>query len=123
MTPEQRKAKDAREAAGLQELWDEYGDRWPEYLQMIESYEALEDPEARFVKSFDKLDPGFTHFSNNGIQLRTFYGYTSEQFQQAIEDGNRSMLPYAKDFPTIREDRTTLTQRIVDVTYQNQKAA
>lgn len=118
MTPEQKLIKDQNEAEALAQMKEDYGEQWPELIELVEKYEELEEPEARFNKTFDKLDPGFTHFHNNGRQLIDHYNYTKDQFLLAIEDGNRSIATYGSDFPLVMEDRRELTSRIADVTFK-----
>lgn len=119
LSEEGRRLKDAKEAASLRMLWEEYGADYPQFMRMIEDYEHRKDAPARFVKGKDKLDAGYTHFANDGYQLLHYYNYRSEgAFRQAIDDGTAAMLPYCEEFPTILEDRESMTNRIVEVTYK-----
>lgn len=118
MTKEERRAKERREAKSLRMLWEEYGDEYPQFIQMVDDYEHRRILEGRFVKGKDKLDAGYSHFDNDGYQLHHYYGYDEARFREAIDDGTLAMLPYCQDFPTIIEDRDTMTEKIVAVTYQ-----
>ncbi|MFZ1301357.1 MAG: HD domain-containing protein [Candidatus Microsaccharimonas sp.] len=117
ITPEQKKQKDIDEAKAVETLEREYGAAWPEFVKLIRDYEELSDDEAKFSKSFDKLDPGFTHFNNNGYQLIHRYKYDREQFATAFTNATQSMMSYSADYPLIIEDRMELNRRVVAVTY------
>jgi len=103
---------DAEEQA-LKILALEYGMRWPRFVQVVKDYEALADIEARFVKTFDKLDPSFTHFANSGTQLLKQYGYrTADQFLDASHESTKRILEYGADFPDLMSDRNELLFRV-----------
>ena len=61
--------KAARERAALERIRADFG-ALPWLPQMIERYESLADPEARFVKVLDKVMPGITHLLNGGVTIR-----------------------------------------------------
>lgn len=69
ITPEGRAAKATREREALEEIRREF-DALPWLARTIERYEALSDPEARFVKVLDKVLPKLTHALNGGATLR-----------------------------------------------------
>lgn len=117
ITPEQKVQKDLVEAQAMKDLRRDYGTQWPEFVELIETYEALADDEARFTKAFDKLDPGFTHLYTHGVQLTTRYNYTRDAFMDAINQGTQRMQEYASDFPFVLEDRTEITTRVADLAY------
>ena len=109
--------KNEEEVAALERLEFEYGQQWPEFVQVMRDYEAMEDEESKFVKTFDKTDPSYTHFSTEGRQLREFYGYTSSaQFMQAIEATTIRMQAYSGSFPNLMQDRLELLNRVADHT-------
>lgn len=54
-----RKAAD--EAKALAQLDNEFGKTFPWLIETITAYEALADPESRFVKTLDKCMPALTH--------------------------------------------------------------
>lgn len=108
--------KQADEAAALQRITVELSPRFPRFVDLIHAYENLGDDEAKFVKTFDKLDPSFTHFANRGLALRTHHGLTSpDEFWQGIEQTTQRIAPYAGAFPDL-DDRLTLIHRIAQVT-------
>lgn len=117
ITPEQKAQKDRIEAQALRDIRRDYGDAWPEFIELIESYEKLEDDEARFTKAFDKLDPGFTHIYTKGVQLRTRYNYTRSEYTDAMHEGTIRMQSYASDFPSVLEDREEISKRVADLAY------
>lgn len=119
MTEAQKKKKEHDEALALVTLREEYGDTWPELVELVESYEALADSEARFTKSFDKLDPGFTHFYSKGTQLKSYYGYSrADEFLEAIDEGTQRMEPYSGEFLHVIHDREELTRRVAHVAFE-----
>lgn len=118
MSAEQETQKDADEAEALLTLHQEYGEAWPEFVALIESYEALADAEARFVKTIDKLDPSFTQFDNEGIQLTRFYDLTKEAFLHAMKQTAKRMEAYAGNFPELVQDRQELAHRVADISFK-----
>jgi 5'-deoxynucleotidase YfbR-like HD superfamily hydrolase len=56
--------KDAREAAALVRIEKEFGHSLPWVHETIEAYESLATPEARFVKTLDKITPKITRLVN-----------------------------------------------------------
>jgi 5'-deoxynucleotidase YfbR-like HD superfamily hydrolase len=63
--------KEALEKAGLERLKADFK-HLPKFVEFIESYEAQEVPEARFVRVLDKCMPALMHFSNKGVVLRQY---------------------------------------------------
>lgn len=72
ISPDQRQAKAAREAAAAARIHGEFGDRLPWFPEMIARYEARTDPEARFVWVLDKVLPKITHLLDELYGLREF---------------------------------------------------
>jgi 5'-deoxynucleotidase YfbR-like HD superfamily hydrolase len=111
-------AKEAAEHIALQQFTQEHQKRYPEFTQLVVNYEARNDPESAFVKSFDKLDPGFTHIANEGKQLIGYHGLqTVEAFKKMIARNDAKMQSYAQPFPLVLEDRQEQMQRIIDAIY------
>jgi len=107
------KTKQDNEALAFIQFKKDYSVEWPEFVAVVHDYENLADSEATFVKSFDKLDPGFTHFANHGEQLLNRFSFTSaKSFMSEAEVTVRRMAPYAKPFAKVIEDRHTLHKRI-----------
>lgn len=118
ITEAQAKQKHLNEARAIETLRQKYGKKWPGLINAIDKYEALEETEARYTKTFDKLDPGFTHFSNQGFQLTERYGLTRATFLQAIGQTTVRMAAYSGEFPQLMEDREELTRRVADVAFE-----
>ena len=64
------RTKEAREAAALERIRDEFAADFPWLTDTIDAYESLAQPEARFVKALDKVLPKVTHILNRGATLR-----------------------------------------------------
>ena len=118
MSPSQAAQKHHNEAWALITLRQEYGESWPELVELIESYEALSDGEMRFTKTFDKLDPGFTHLQSKGVQLKSHYGYSHDDFLHAIDEATQRMQPYSDEFPLVMLDRDELTRRVAAIAFK-----
>lgn len=93
------------EMAALELLKAEFGDTHPRLVDLVIDYENLADDEARFVKTFDKLDPGFTHLYSNGHQLINQHGITSAtQFLNVIDATMQRVASYGSDYPDLLRD-------------------
>ena len=111
------KAKELAEELALKQLDDDYGTRYPQLVNLVNEYEARSDDEAMYVKTFDKLDPSFTHIANQGIVLTRDLGIRSrgEFRRQTIITATR-MRGYARKFPEATMDRVELLERVAAVT-------
>lgn len=69
--------KDAREAEALERIRSEISAAFPWAVDTIESYERLDTPEARFVKTLDKVLPKITHYLNHGTELPNLEAFDS----------------------------------------------
>lgn len=118
ISPEEYLQKDTREAEALARISAELELSYPRLVTMIHHYEKLTDSESRFVKTFDKLDPSFTHFENQGLSLRRDYKLTSgEQFRDMLELTTDRMQAYCQEFPGLMLDRRTLSELAIDLTW------
>lgn len=118
LTEKAKAEKDLREAKGLAALRAEFYASYPELIEYIEAYEALEEPEAEFTKSNDKFEPSFTHLHNQGFQLVNVHGIkTAEQLLADTARSTARMMPYASKFPLLMEDRAELIRRVIEATY------
>lgn len=118
MSKEIEEQKDRDEAEAIEELRTTFGPSFPKLIQIIDNYEALNDDESKYIKTFDKLDPGFTHFSNNGHQLVSRYGLASREAHRAIDAPTiERMSRYNAGFPLVMEDRQELTRRVSIATW------
>lgn len=108
-------AKADAEANALRQLESDFGNKFPKLVQATIDYEELLDDEARFVKSFDKMDPSFTHISNDGIVLKERLMIRGRQeFMRLHNMTTYRMWPYSKDFIEILDDRAEMAERIAD---------
>lgn len=74
--------KDAREAAALERIRHEIHASFPWVVDTIEAYESLATPEARFVKTLDKVLPKITHYLNHGTELPNLEEFDSHCMRQ-----------------------------------------
>lgn len=116
-SPEVLAVKQANEEAALQQLRLELGTSWPHLIEWIERYESLWEPEARFVKSFDKCDPSFSHYFDAGRALCKMGVKSSGQFIALTTKARPSIEVYAKEFPDVLQVREELIKRIAKVAY------
>jgi hypothetical protein len=65
ITDEGLKEKAKLEAAGLQQLKEDFA-ALPGFVKLVEQYEAQELQEARFVRVIDKWLPAMVHFGDKG---------------------------------------------------------
>lgn len=93
---------------------------WPQLLSYIESYEDLDHEEAKYVKSFDKLTPGFTHFSNKGESLKHGHGiFNADDFCAQVDKTLERMRPYADNYADVLAIRDRLTAGIVRAAFSD----
>lgn len=110
-----KEKKHQDEIAALKMLALEYGYSWPAFVGVIQDYEALKDPEARYAKTFDKLDPAFTHYNNRGHQILHYHGTpTKKVMLENMDKRTEEIAPYGNEFPLVMEDRIELTKRVAD---------
>jgi 5'-deoxynucleotidase YfbR-like HD superfamily hydrolase len=110
-------AKERAEATAMRQVSSEFGACYPQFVRLIQDYEDLADDEARFVKTFDKLDPHFTHLNNNGITLRRdFHIQSARHLINVMNATAARMRSYAGDFPEVMADREELICRVADST-------
>jgi putative hydrolases of HD superfamily len=61
--------KAEREKKAMQVIREQFGETYPWLPDMIEEYESLSSPEARYVKVFDKILPKISHLINGGVTV------------------------------------------------------
>ena len=71
------KDKEAREAAALARIKEEFDGIYPWIARTIEEYERRESPEARYIKVVDKALPKIVHILNKGHTVRSL-GFASD---------------------------------------------
>lgn len=110
-------SKQQRELAAMNKMVDEFSNDYPGLVRSLESYERLENSAAKYVKTFDKIDPSFTHYSNKGLALRGHMGISSSQeFRSMVQDATDSMAHYSKNFPDLQQDRLLFIDWIAKTT-------
>lgn len=115
MTPAERAEKERKELEALQTIERLYGHQFPQLVDTIHSYEHLEDDEAKFTKTMDKVDPHYTHLRNNGFQLLHYYNVKSRT--QYITDTNEytgHIEKYGVQFPDVMDVRLEMVHRVAD---------
>lgn len=111
----EQKQRDENEA--LETLISNFGQKYPKLIRCVQDYEHLVDDEARYVKTFDKLDPGFTHLYSDGKALTGYLKISSrDEFEAKVQETTDRMLPYCGDYLDLMDDRNELTQRIAEHT-------
>jgi 5'-deoxynucleotidase YfbR-like HD superfamily hydrolase len=98
ITPEERRAKEEREAVAAQSIASWFGGSLPWFPDMIFRYEQQADPEARFVKAIDKLVVKMVHLIDGCSGIRA-EGVTAIEFGEMVEVQRASLASYASDFP------------------------
>ena len=106
-TQAERAAKAVAEAAATDRIDAEFGHTLPWLPGMIRDYEAMADPEARFVKAVDKLLPLLTEVLSDmtgtrrrGVDADALAGHYDQQVDE--------IALYASDFPVVFEVRRLL---------------
>lgn len=113
ISPEGLKQKQKGDATAVAQLRHDHGDKWARLVDVIDSYESLEDKEAAFTKTKDKNDPGYTHFRNSAYALKHRHGVQSaEEFYHRAHINTLRTLGYASQFALVLEDKEVLNERI-----------
>jgi putative hydrolases of HD superfamily len=107
-----RAAKEGREAAALLRWQEEFGGTLPWIADMIARYEALREPEARFVKAVDKICPGLVHL-NCGCRDLAGWGFTAREAEEGYAGRRSEMEEYAGDFPRLLDLRDEIFRHLV----------
>lgn len=111
------KQKVHREEQALLRLQGELGADWSYFIKLVTDYELLLDPEARFVRCFDKCDPVFSHFHNRGEALRKLGIYDEATYRAANEVVKKRILRYSGEFEDVLLLREELEDRVVKTAY------
>lgn len=117
MSPETEDQKNRDEAAALELFAAMFFTKYPKLVRLVEDYESLKDDEAKFSKTYEKLDPGFTHFANAGKVIKELGITTPKEFWHAHHKTSVRMSRYALAFPKIVEDRDTRAHMIEQITW------
>jgi 5'-deoxynucleotidase YfbR-like HD superfamily hydrolase len=116
-SPDAIAQKALAEKAAFGRLEHELGEVWPDLIDRLRRYEELEDPEARFVKCFDKCDPSFTHHANGGQALMNMGLIDYGEFKELCERVRVRMAEYAYEFPDVMALREELIARVARTAY------
>jgi len=73
-----------REHAALVRIKNEFDSVFPWIGKMIEKYESLDTPEARYIKVLDKALPKITNILNGGVTIKRA-GHTAESLREFID--------------------------------------
>lgn len=109
---EGRAAKAAREAAAIDRLDDEFGDRLPWFPEAIRLYEAQQLPEARFVRGLDKVLPKLVHLLDGCAGLREF-GVNRTELRATFDTQATDMNRYVGEFIALMDVRAELVDRVL----------
>lgn len=109
--------KEALESAALERLKKELGDTWEFIVQLLVEYESLNDDESRYVRTFDKCDPGFSHYNNKGKSLASLGVNTLDKFRKANDSTRKRMAAYASKHGDVMDVREELQKRIATKVY------
>lgn len=91
--PWDKKKKHEREMLALKRIQKEFSKTLPWIPSTIARYETLKDPEARYVKTMDKIMPKITHYLNGGKTLKK-YGYTPQEHEVELDTLRNSTMTY-----------------------------
>lgn len=116
ITPEAKAAKDTKEKEALSMLQGEFG-ALPWIVETIERYEALDDSEARFIKTLDKCMPKITHILNNGAWFRE-QGTTREEMVEFFKKQHAMFTEgYGKEFSELLILIRSLMDRVIETCF------
>lgn len=90
---ETRDTKHAREAAAIERLEQEWGERFPEFIAAIKEYESKESREAQFVYALDKVIAPMNIFLDGGRNWK--------RFEVTLEVHNAEKRPRVKGHQTV----------------------
>ncbi len=111
------KAKEENEAKALDQLKKEFGKTFPWIHKTIESYEKLGDPEARFIKTLDKIMPALTHLHTDNIAVNEGFD-NPEGFEESVYARNAHMRKtFAHDQEIIMQLRDKLLEPTIETKY------
>lgn len=108
------KQKKIREEKGIARLRQEYSSL-STYIDLIDTYEAQQVPEARFVRVADKMMPILFHFTNSGKVLKRKYNretYLDPNSRSPTNDRLLKEYPEFEKLIELRKELTTLMARM-----------
>lgn len=109
----ERHAKLTREQHGFQVITRRFGAVFPWLVRRIAEYEDLATPEARWVKTADKILPKVTHILN-GCAAPRACGATAAQMRERYDvQGRELAASYGREFPELLHLRDALVDRML----------
>lgn len=115
ITEAERRAKEEREHEGFLQLKIEYA-AYPQFIALVEEYEAQKSAEARFVRMVDKLAPLLAHINDNLTGLR-LEDYSPEEIRSnAIERATMFLAEYPDqaEIISIRNELSEFVAKALD---------
>lgn len=107
-------SKGERELAAFERIKAEFGSTLPWVSETIEEYESLGSPEARYVKTMDKLMPQMTHLLNDSKLLRD-HNFTRESLREYYKEQASVMnQTFAAEHKEVMQLRDALNSLILD---------
>lgn len=115
ISDEELEAKYAREAEALGRITEDYAERFPVMVELIENYEHQVDKEARYVRCLDKCLPAILNLKSGLDGLQTAYGsITIDEFRQKHEIRMVRFRQWSAEFPELIQVKEELFQMIVE---------
>lgn len=110
--------KDKNEAKALIRIKKEFGKTFPWIYTTIVSYEKLEDPESRFIKTLDKVLPAITHVHTDNIAVNEGFD-DPVAFESSVLARNEHMKKtFAHDQQLVMELREKILKDTVKRKYE-----
>ncbi len=113
------KAKEENEAAALQRIKEQFGETFPWIHKTIEAYESLSDPEARYIKTLDKILPAITHIHTDNMAVNEGFD-DPVAFETSVRARNEHMRnTFAHDQELVMQLREKLLEPTIVKKYQH----
>lgn len=113
LSEEQAQEKKEREQAALVRIKAEFDDEFPWLGELIDSYDSLDTPEARYVKSVDKIMPKITHSLNGAVTILEM-GHKVEDVETFSRIQQQKMREtYAHDFEPLMDLWDSLLDKLL----------
>lgn len=117
-TDDQLRQKAEDEARAIDRIKREFTNNYPKLIKMLDNYEDFTDDEARFARTFDKLDPGLSVIHEKGASLTDSYNLSREQFDKlTAEQAIKLMCGYGQDYSDLVGLQLEFSRRISDLTW------
>ncbi len=112
------KGKELAESKALAKIKAKFGKTFPWIHETIEAYESLESPEARFIKTIDKITPALCHIHTNNEAVHDSFD-DPKAFENSVNKRQAHMADtYAHDQDLALEIREILLDGIIDEKYK-----